>query len=1579
MGGLRLAVADWVGPARWRWVLTGPGDEFLADHEVDLRGSGGAEAGWEGFTDLEWFLRWRGSVDRRAESEAALVAQVGEWITEHALGREIAQVLVARPGPVRVVVPEAAGVLAYRPWQAARVGGRCLAGSRVTLVTDPFGRALTVKRPVGERLRVLAVFSLPDGTSALNLRRERFALARLVNDIAAVNGRAIELRVLQYGVTRARLEAALLEEAGWDVLHVSGHGLPAGLVLEDEAGRKDVIGTADLVDLVEAAADQLKLITLSACESAALTADDHLRLLGLAPVEPAPGGGEGENGGAGPAPGSDATGGTGADAEGRTGSDGGGARRSEAGERSWGIGADGRPLPGVGSAPGGGGSAGAGGGPLPGEGPVAAGGPSPTGPAAGGAGLGVLASALVDRVDAAVLAMRYPVADDFAIGLAGRFYDLVLGKGQPVDRALGLALPRVVPARPSAGVPALSLVTPALFGARALDLKLTAPQGDALVFQAERVKLARFPDQPQRFVGRVGPMTRASTALAPRSGQAGVLFHGMAGAGKTACALELAYTHQDGFQALVWHQAPTRDQDIAAAFTNLAADLEAQLPGLRLVHLADDVPALRAFLPTLTQFLETNRVLIVLDNLEFLLTSGGGWRDERWGLLIDALAVPRGLSRLVLTSRTRPASLPAGFLVEAVHALSLQESVLLAREWPHLKALIDTPDEGRLDPAHGRGLAARVLAVVQGHPKLIELADGQAAAPVTLATHLDGVDRTWLTQGVRLHDFLDTGEPAASDEDYYRVLDTWTRTTSGHLPEACATLLAVLAGLEDDDRTPFVLNGIWPRVWTGLGHPEPAPDLPAVLAPLVGQALVAAETDPDTGESASYRIHPGVAESTRTHTPTDTAAVIDTNAAGFWQAALSYGLEHEAEGMGPLILWAGRSAAPYLARQRDWAHLTEALGEVLVRDTSPDTAAALLPHLHLAAQATAGTDQELDCGHIHARALRRVRSADAAAELQRLLDLAERHDNHAGAAVIAGDLFYLYRDAGRLEEALTLADRMGEHTRRAGHGPWTQLGVQNRRLQIQLAQGQPRQVLDTVQALRATMTDLPEESDQPETANPWNVRETLLDIGRTAASDLEDWQLALDLNAEQLASLRARGADEREQAFSAANDYGPLQVLGRLGEARALLLWCRQVFQAHHDIPNLGKTVSALADIEDELGHGSAAISLEHDALRLKYATGGAETVGVSHHNLANYLDRQVGGRWEEVWAHRIAAAVIAYLSGSGRLASRVQGLAQLAALSDAPPPPASFTQVCELVGRVEGVDLAALVGRLPRRVSDGQAAMDAVLALAREMPPDQALDLDRYLRVWGPVISALVAASNPDAVPDGDVRAAAGAFLDQALDHFAGTQDWAALAGALGRVRAGERDRVALGEGLDAIDTAILARALAALEGSDPIDPTLWSAAGDGSDGGDQGEEEPMAGFVAAVAAAAGGDADAAAALTPVLDTMAADPQSAGVAAAVRSVIGGERDPAALTAGLDPALHPLITGLLAALATADGGDGSAAGAAGAEAGVSAHEAGAGSAAGGDREGRDVSLPESQGQERVAGQSENPPEEGIVP
>ena len=167
-----------------------------------------------------------------------------------------------------------------------------------------------------------------------------------------------------------------------------------------------------------------------------------------------------------------------------------------------------------------------------------------------------VARELVAELDCAVVAMRYPVTDDFAIAFTGDLYERLLSREQPLRTALAPCHGR----RWQVGhrhrhVRLSAWRLPALFGARAAGLALAAPRGAPRLDPAE-VRMERFPPEPPRFVGRARAMASASATLAPNSGRTGVLLHGMAGTGKTACALKLAYRHQDSFAAVVFWQTP---------------------------------------------------------------------------------------------------------------------------------------------------------------------------------------------------------------------------------------------------------------------------------------------------------------------------------------------------------------------------------------------------------------------------------------------------------------------------------------------------------------------------------------------------------------------------------------------------------------------------------------------------------------------------------------------------------------------------------------------------------------------------------------------------------------------------------------------------------------------------------------------------------------------------------------------------------------------------------------------------------------------------------------------------------------
>ena len=102
-------------------------------------------------------------------------------------------------------------------------------------------------------------------------------------------------------------------------------------------------------------------------------------------------------------------------------------------------------------------------------------------------------------------------------------------------------------------------------------------------------------------------------------------------------------------------------------------------------------------------------------------------------------------------------------------ALSLDEALLLARELPRLRALIQGELDG-IDSEVARGLALAVLNIAQGHPKLLELADGQAANPVQLDALVQAGDQAWQQAGGLPDGFFASGESQATMQNY---LTSW--------------------------------------------------------------------------------------------------------------------------------------------------------------------------------------------------------------------------------------------------------------------------------------------------------------------------------------------------------------------------------------------------------------------------------------------------------------------------------------------------------------------------------------------------------------------------------------------------------------------------------------------------------------------------------------------------------------------------------------------------------------------------------------------------------------------------------------
>ena len=1392
MSDLRLEVREFESLAKWRWVLTGPGGKLLADHEVRL------DAGcwqFDAFTDLPEYLRWRAPRDRGIEDEARIVAEVGEWVGAQVLGPVGAVMVEKHPATVRLVVPEEARALLFRPLELGHVDGSPLAVQGVTLVMQGAGdKDAGDIVPVGDRLRVLGLFSLPVGGQALNLRRERYALVRRLSGIAAV-GRAVDVQVLQYGVTRARLQDVLDEGEGWDVIHISGHGAPGELLLETEDGSPDPVSAADLAEMLDSARERVKLVSVSACWSAALTATEARRLIGL------------------PAP--------------------------EGSDDNWATG--------------------------PGRGGV------DTADSAGIAG--ALATKLAGSLGCAVLAMRYPVVDDFAIALTTKLYELLADKGQPLPTALGKALRHVVAVPPTAACPALSVTTPALFGARAAGLLLAAPpRMKSASYDTDMLKMARFPPQSERFVGRTAVMARTSAALANASGVPGVLLHGMPGGGKTACALELAYTHEHAFDRLVWFNAPDEGRDITGTLTEFARTLEVKLTDFQMVHVLDDEARLAAFLPQLTEMCEQRRVLIVVDNVESLLSEGRQWKGW-WGQVIAAMCGHQGLGRVLLTSRRIPADLDGRVRLEAVDALSLDEALLLARELPNLRNLMDGK-VSHVERDVAQSLTRRILNISQGHPKLLELANGQAADTDRLGELVTIGDRAWQQTGGLSTGFFTTGQPQAVGEDYLHVLSAWTETVADTLMSGHKDLFWCLCCLQESDRNRAIVQNNWANLWDHLARGRQPPSLDEGLTALADRGLIALQPGNDDA-AESYGIHPGVAAAGRVKAGDRFQEMVDVRLAGWWQGSAAAALDFEGKfKTGGLMVRSGISAVPYLLRLGQWLTAANLLQEVLIRDKSRATAETVLPALEAIAAAAQGTADESATTRLLANTQQTIHPGAAEPQMAALLVEALDRQDYRKAAEAASDLTTYWLAQGRLADAQMVADKAADIIGLAELGHWTQLGNAVQRLQVLAATGHTEGVFAGVQRLRAVMDTLPATSQQAEIVKPWNVRELLLELGAQTASQLERWQDALDLNAAVMTSMQARAAAVTDIARTRYNSYEPLIKLERVDDAFEMLKWCRLVFERDNDIRGLGVVLTALASVEDQRGHGDVAIDLECDALRYLYLDEDAGGIKVGHHNLGFYLKHHAH-QPDKALAHHLAAALICTVTDMKGKDSSISAAADdLSLLGDDAELPGDVVDLSQRVAERPGIELDRLLMTFAPNPEVMQQALQELIAQIRVAAEVRPTFLTANLAAWDPVIAALLA---------DQANTQAAAVLDGEFGSLHRSADWAALVGVLRRLRAGESGPDLL-VGLDEIDVAIASRALDALAGRVTVPTTLWPAM-------------PHRWLLGEVVAAALGETDVESAQEGI-QALAEDPNRAALADALGAILSGERDPG-LAAGL--------------------------------------------------------------------------------
>jgi len=495
-----------------------------------------------------------------------------------------------------------------------------------------------------------------------------------------------------------------------------------------------------------------------------------------------------------------------------------------------------------------------------------------------------------------------------------------------------------------------------------------------------------------------------------------------------------------------------------------------------------------------------------------------------------------------------------------------------------------------------------------------------------------------------------------------------------------------------------------------------------MLDPLVAAALVDKQATGEKPDAFEVLIHPGVAEAGRAEAGPDLQKAVDHELSATWNTLFRRAREvHGREAWaGRMIVRAGLHGFPYFARLGEWETAAIVLERTVQLDQSPGTIAAVLPLVQRLVAATTGTEREAKDRFQLARVLLFAgRTGEAEALLREVIAQTAARGEFATASTASGELANLLRDTGRPREALQVLERMAEYTRQAGQGPWSQLADEVWRLQVRNALGEHPEVLARVMELREQMRQMPDPPESNDgSVNIWNVREAMLDVGRSAALGLQEWQQALELNAEIIAVTEKRGAGALEVARTLFNDYAPLLRLGRFDDARELLLRCREVFEQENAVAELGAAFSALAELEDERGHHEAARRFEQTAFRYEYAAGTTDNINSSHFNLAIYLTR-TGGDWRDVLGHRLAAAMISGLTGSAGpqrdIAALVGDLRRAGDQANAALP-GHFAALCATVQQVEGVRFRELTQRLQPDEAGLNQLLKDVIATAKEL-----------------------------------------------------------------------------------------------------------------------------------------------------------------------------------------------------------------------------------------------------------------------
>ena len=451
--------------------------------------------------------------------------------------------------------------------------------------------------------------------------------------------------------------------------------------------------------------------------------------------------------------------------------------------------------------------------------------------------------------------------------------------------------------------------------------------------------------------------------------------------------------------------------------------------------------------------------------------------------------------------------------------------------------------------------------------------------------------------------------------------------------------------------------------------------------------------------------------------------------------AVFKGLQHQNMST---ALEAGSRALVYCVQAEDWERLGDFAGDVVTSIRDPRLLAGLLPHLELAAESAPEGRPRWSCFSYLAEALAHGGRPDASLPFYEQAAIQARTVAEAGgemgrqAWADVGSITENWAIAlamnGELDNARRRHIESAEVEKKAGSPTDDAISRELEALRIDIMQGRAAQALPEVETRLAQVETWWRQyragqpvRDAPNAEFLARVLISALDIAAQAHCAQEDWESALrrvDAMLEVEQALKSPAEDIAGARMSRAN---VLRKLGRYPEAKAELEHCLQVFQ--NDPARRAKVLGSLADVFDEQGDVAQSITQQRRALALCEALPDPRDRAVSHHNLANYLERSgMPSALAESPRHQLAALIYRLVSGLGQ--DLQASLAQLRHPTSAAPttPARSFDvpRVAELLADPAFRPLDDWLRQRKADVGEVQAAVDQVLDQVRQLALEQ-------------------------------------------------------------------------------------------------------------------------------------------------------------------------------------------------------------------------------------------------------------------